>query len=87
MNKLFALSSLILLAGCTTVPLDRNFPDVPEELLKPCPDLEQTPETDKLSEVIGVVNSNYGRYHMCQDRNGKWIEWYQKQREIFNSVD
>ena len=86
MNKILASCSLLFLAGCTTVPLDRNFPDVPPELLERCPDLQQTPETDKLSGVLGVVNENYGLYHRCQDRNGKWIDWFKEQREIFNSV-
>lgn len=86
MNKLFALCALTLLTGCTTVPLDRTFPDAPPELLERCPDLEQTPETDRLSTVLGIVNENYGLYHRCQDRNNRWIEWYNKQREIFNSV-
>lgn len=86
MNKFIVLCSLMLLAGCTTVPLDRKFPDAPTELLDQCPDLQQTQETDKLSDILGVVNENYGLYHKCQDRNGKWIDWYQKQREIFNSV-
>ena len=86
MNKLITLCSLALLAGCTTVPLDRNFPDAPKELMEPCPDLNQTAETDKLSDVLKVVNENYGLYHKCQDRTGKWIDWYKQQREIFNSV-
>lgn len=85
MNKLIPLAAL-LLTGCTTVPLDRKFPDAPSELMKECPDLEQTPPTEQLSTVLETVNTNYGLYHRCQDRNGKWIEWYQKQREIFNSV-
>ena len=86
MNKLFALCSVVLLAGCTTVPLDRNFPEAPKELMEQCPDLKQTPETDKLSDVLGVVNENYGLYHRCQDRNGKWIKWYSEQKKIFESV-
>lgn len=86
MNKVAGIFLLFSLTGCTTVPLERTFPDAPPELMEQCPDLQQTPETDKLSTVLGVVNENYGLYHRCRDRNGKWIEWYQRQREIFNSV-
>lgn len=87
MNKLLAVCSVFLLAGCTTIPVERTFPDAPPELLDQCPDLSQVPETEQLSVVLETINENYGLYHMCKNQNSKWIEWYRKQREIFNSVD
>lgn len=83
---LLVTASLMLTACGPRVHMQRNFPPAPEELMVECPDLVQTPETDKLSEVLDVVAQNYGLYHRCQDRNGKWIEWYQKQKEIFEKV-
>lgn len=76
----------LLLAGCSVVPVQRDFPEAPTELQNPCPDLKQTPQTDKLSEVLDVVVDNYSTYHECQDRSMLWNEWYQKQKEIFNNL-
>jgi hypothetical protein len=78
----------LLLAGCsTTVPVKRTFPNVPEELMAECPDLKSVPEgTTKLSEVLVVVTENYGQYKECQIKVDLWRDWYEKQKEIFNSV-
>jgi hypothetical protein len=85
--KTIILASLIILAGCsTTVPVKRNFPGVPEELLVSCPELKEVPETVKLSEVVSVVVDNYGQYHQCAIKSDGWIEWYKSQKEIFESV-
>lgn len=86
MKYLLVLS--LLLAGCsTTVPVKRTFPNVPEELMAECPDLKSVPEgTTKLSEVLTVVTENYGQYKECQIKVDLWRDWYEKQKEIFNSV-
>ena len=79
---------LLLLAGCsTTVPVQRNFPEVPQALQEKCKELAQTKQdTTKLSEVITVVTDNYMEYHKCSDKVDMWIEWYSLQKEIFDSV-
>ena len=65
----------------------RNFPDVPEDLKVACPDLREIdPNTTKLSEVVSVVSSNYGQYHECRIKTDAWIEWYNSQKQIFDSV-
>jgi hypothetical protein len=85
--KNIILASLIFLTGCSaTVPVKRNFPSVPEELLVSCTELKEVPETIKLSEVISVVVDNYGQYHQCAIKSEGWIEWYKSQKEIFESV-
>jgi len=87
MKKFLSILSLMALSGCATViPVKRHFPDSIPELMQPCPDLKQQPDTTKLSDVIGNVVDNYGLYHECQNKNAKWIEWYTKQKAIFNSV-
>lgn len=84
MKKLIIISAL-LLSAC--IPVDRHFPEVPEELKTACPDLaEIDPNTTKLSEVVRTVTDNYSRYHECQIRVDAWIEWYNTQRAIFDSV-
>ena len=86
MNKLL-LVAVLLLSGCSIVtPVKRTFPEVPKELLEECQDLKQTPQTEKLSEVVGIVVDNYGQYHECRIKENAWIEWYKSQKQIFDSV-
>ena len=87
MKKILAFIPILLLTGCLNTPVKRNFPTVPEDLLKACPDLEQIdPKTDKLSDVLLVVTNNYGQYHQCRIKLDAWIEWYKTQKSIFDSV-
>ena len=78
----------LLLAGCsTTVPVKRNFPDVPQVLKTPCPELKEVSEgTIRLSDVLTVVTDNYSQYHECKITVGAWIEWYDQQKKIFEGV-
>jgi hypothetical protein len=85
MKKLL-LSLVVLLSACTTVPVDRKFPNVPTELIQACPDLKMVDETTKLSVVIDTVVTNYGQYKECQVKVDSWIEWYKEQKQIFESV-
>lgn len=87
MRKLLLLIPIVFLTGClVTTPVKRNFPEVPKELMEACPDLKTVPETEKLSEVIKVVTNNYGQYHECRIKVDTWIEWYNTQKQIFESV-
>lgn len=87
MKRLFLLIPVVFLTGClTTTPVKRNFPEVPQELMEACPDLKQTPETEKISEVLKVVVNNYGQYHECKIKVDTWVEWYKTQKQIFDSV-
>ena len=87
MKRLLILLATISLVGCaTSVPVQRNFPSVPADLLTACPELQETPVTTKLSEVIEVVVGNYGQYQECKIKVNVWLEWYKTQRDIFESV-
>jgi hypothetical protein len=87
MKYLTILITAILLSGCLATPVKRSFPDVPKELMEPCPDLTMVEEgTTKLSEVMKVVTTNYGQYHECRIKQDTWVEWYKSQKEIFDSV-
>lgn len=86
MKKLLALLAVVALVGCSSVPVARHFPEVPEELKVACPDLSEAPATEKLSEVITVVTDNYSKYHECRIKVDSWIMWYNSQKEIFDSV-
>jgi hypothetical protein len=77
----------LLLAGCLNTPVAETFPEVPADLLVACPDLKLVdPNTTKLSEVVGVVAGNYGQYQECKIKVDTWVEWYNHQQKIFNSL-
>jgi len=87
MKLLAAIGLMILLSGCVTIPISRNFPDIPPSLKTSCENLELVPDqTDKLSEVLIVVTNNYSKYHECQIKVETWQQWYRTQKEIFDSV-
>ena len=85
--KYAIIALTILLSACTTVPVDRKFPSIPTELQQVCPDLKTiNTETTKLSEVVDIVVTNYGQYKECQVKVDSWIDWYNAQKQIFESV-
>ncbi len=89
MKILLALIPAFLLTGCftTTVPVKRNFPEVPAELMATCPDLKKVDKgTEQLSKVITVVTENYTQYHECRVKVDNWILWYDSQKKIFDEV-
>jgi len=78
---------LLLLAGCsTTVPVTQKFPVAPQLLQEPCSKL-QTITGDRVSIVdyTKTVTHNYTLYHECAAKNSAWLDWYQKQKSIFES--
>lgn len=84
--KTLLLASVLLLAGCVA-PIERQFSKLPPSLEKGCEELELVPSgTEKLSEVLIVVTSNYAKYHECQIKVETWQSWYKTQKDIFDSV-
>ena len=78
---------VLALAGCsTTVPVTAKFPDAPKYATEACPQLQKLNNEAKLSDVANTVTINYGTYYDCAVKNDAWIEWYQVQRKIFESV-
>ncbi len=75
-----------LLAGCLATPVKRNFPEVPQELKVACPDLQKVKQDAQLSDIVSTVSSNYGQYHECRAKLDTWVEWYNSQKDIFESV-
>ena len=89
--KYFMLVIFIILAflapGCsTTVPVTAKFPQAPERIMQPCPQLEKLENEAKLSDVAKNVTNNYTKYHECSIQNESWIEWYKAQKQIFESI-
>lgn len=77
----------LLLTGCsTTVPVTVKFPTAPEQILEKCPELEKLPDDAKLSSVAKTVTNNYTAYHECSIKHNAFVEWYHKQKQIFEEV-
>jgi len=83
MKYLTLLSAVLILTGCTAVPVKPKFPEVPAELLEACPSLNEVSETTKLSDVLTVVVDNYALYHECKIKNDAWANWYKTQQSIY----
>lgn len=78
---------LLILTGCsTTVPVTAKFPDLPEKLLAKCPQLEKLENEAKLSDISKTVTNNYATYYECAVKHDGFVEWYQVQKRIFESV-
>ena len=79
---------LLLMIGCsTTVPVTVNFPEAPGNVaMTACPQLQKLAEDAKLSDISKTVSVNYNTYYECAIKTDAWIEWYQKQKHIFESV-
>lgn len=86
MKRLILITALVITGCASTVPIIEKFPDVPKDMLIACPDLDQIPETNKLSEVLPVVADNYGQYYTCKDTVDSWIDWYNTQKKIFDNI-
>lgn len=84
MKAVLALSFVLILSGCTAVPVKQSFPEIPNSIKQPCaPLLEVSEGTTKLSDVLVVVTNNYALYHECQLKTETWLNWYNAQREIY----
>ena len=82
----YLLLTLLLLTGCsTTVPVKVTFPNPPASMGK-CAELTKLNTEAKLSDVAESVSTNYSIYYECAVKNDAWIEWYQVQKSIFESV-
>jgi hypothetical protein len=54
--------------------------------MKKCPQLEKLENDAKLSDISKTITINYSTYYECAVKNDGWIEWYNIQKNIFESV-
>ena len=86
--KIAIIALTFLLTACVSVPVERKFPSTPIEMQQSCTELQTiNTQTTKLSEVVETVVTNYGQYKECQVKVDSWIEWYNTQKKIFESVN
>lgn len=77
----------LLTTGCTYIPVKLDFPDAPKTLLEKCDDLK-TINTDvvTVSELLKIITHNYIKYHECAVKQEAWVDWYDRQRKIFERM-
>jgi hypothetical protein len=85
MKSLLLIPVIVLLSGClATVP---KFPEVPQELLTNCPELNEVQKgTTELSKVLDVVVVNYSTYYECRVKVEAWAEWYKQQKQVYDKA-
>jgi PBP1b-binding outer membrane lipoprotein LpoB len=80
----------LVLSGCvftSTTNVMPKWPDVPAEVMQSCPDLETIDKTQvEFSDVLDVVTDNYAKYKECQIKVDAWIQWYNVQKKIYETV-
>ena len=82
-----AIFFFAMLSGCsTTVPVTAKFPNAPENLLVKCPQLEKLSNEVKLSDISKTVTANYTTYYECAVKHDAFIEWYNIQKNIYESI-
>jgi hypothetical protein len=85
--RLLLILAFVILSGCsTTVPVTVKFPSIPEELNVQCPPLNKIPNDAKLSDISKTVTQNYKQYKDCSANNSGLIEWFNKQKKIFEEL-
>ena len=64
-----------------------TWPEAPMELLQPANDLTPLLEDKKtITDLIENANENYASYYTRKLKYNSWIEWYNSQKQIFESV-
>lgn len=86
--RIALLGLTILLTACSTaVPLTQNFPDAPEMLKEKCPELKIiVGEKVSIVDFTKTVSENYTTYYQCAGRTDAWIDWYNKQKKIWEET-
>jgi hypothetical protein len=80
-------AAVLLVTGCsTTVPVKAKFPEAPSIVKDKCPQLEKIKEDSKLSDIAKTISNNYTTYYECAVKNDAWLEWYEIQKNIYESV-
>ena len=86
--KSLAIALVLLLSGCSTVvPVTAKFPAPPGlQSQTRCPQLQKLQESPQLSDVAKTITVNYTEYYTCAVKTDAWIEWYAKQKIIFEGL-
>lgn len=77
------LPIVFLVSACCTPALRTPFPDATPSLMAEPKPLLLIPEDATASELIGIVNKNYGQYNSLVVTIKLWQEWYRDNKEAF----
>ena len=86
--KLIVLALSLSLSACSTlVPVSVKFPEAPgRQAQVACPGLQKLKDDARLSDISRTVTINYSTYYECAVKTDAWIEWYETQRRIFETL-
>lgn len=88
MKKLLLLSVIFLSACSTVVPVQQKFPELPEPLTQTCKPLQTIEgKTTTLSNLMEIVAKNYATRHECAAQLEAILDWYNRQKKIFEEVN
>jgi hypothetical protein len=55
--------------------------------MEPASSLDSLPENKKtLTDLIENANENFGKYYQLKEKYDAWQEWYNTQKQIYQSV-
>ena len=87
MKLIVLVFSLALTACSTVVPVAVKFPEAPgRQAQVACPNLQKLKDDARLSDISRTVTINYSTYYECAVKTDAWIEWYETQRRIFETL-
>lgn len=77
MNKY--LPFLLLLSGCTTIQYEKEYIELPSELLQKCPEIEEMRRGElPMGDLLRYATRLMGQYNECAQRMDKVIEANEK---------
>jgi hypothetical protein len=64
-----------------------EFPSAPSSLTEPAENLDSLPADKKnLTDLIQNANENFGKYYQLKEKYESWQNWYNTQKQIYDSV-
>ena len=64
-----------------------EFPAAPSSLTEPAENLDPLPADKKtLADLIRNANENFGKYYQLKEKYESWQNWYNTQKQIYESV-
>ena len=63
------------------------WPEAPSSLTEPATNLDPLPADKKsLADLIQNANENFGKYYQLKEKYEAWQNWYNTQKQIYESV-
>lgn len=87
--KYLIVAVALLLSGCWrgSVPIQPQFPPVPQALMESCPQLKTIAQDNTdVRDFLKTVIENYAYYYQCSDKNQAWQEWYRESKKIYENI-